>query len=62
MPNLDPDGDVVLLTPGGAENRFSPERVRAWSDLVDEVDIGLPSSLGMRALRTAPTRFPGAGR
>ena len=52
MPNLDRDGDAVLLTPGGDENRFSRERVRARNDLLDEAGV----------LRTAPARFPGAGR
>lgn len=48
MPHLDRDGDVAVLTLGDDENRFSPDRVRAWNELLDEVE----HAEGPRALVT----------
>jgi enoyl-CoA hydratase/carnithine racemase len=48
VPHLDRDGDVLVLTLGGDENRFAPDRVAVWNELLDEVE----RAEGPRALVT----------
>jgi enoyl-CoA hydratase/carnithine racemase len=48
VPHLDREGDVFVLSLGDDENRFAPDRVAAWNELLDEVE----TADGPRALVT----------
>jgi Delta3-Delta2-enoyl-CoA isomerase len=48
VPHVERDGEVVVLCLGDDENRFAPDRVAAWNELLDEVE----AADGPRALVT----------
>jgi enoyl-CoA hydratase/carnithine racemase len=54
MPDLDRDGDVVILNLGDDENRFSPDRLVAVTTLLEEV-VRLPPPVAL--VTTADGKF-----